>query len=247
MRNIPPEDRTALVTGASRGLGRAIAVGLGRAGYRVSVNYRIGVEEALETVRTIETTGSAAFAYQADVRDAKAVSSMVASVVERWGRLDVLVSNAAITEDGLVARLSGEAWDAVVATTLTGAFHCLQSAGAVMQAQGSGTVLFVGSFSAFQGRAGQAAYAAAKAGLLGLMKTAAREWGAFNVRVNMILPGWHATVLTGYHDDPAPAPFGPVLGHGTTMDQVAKFVVSLAAMPDVSGQVFNLDSRMASP
>jgi len=239
----------ALVTGASRGLGRAIAVGFGLAGYRVAVNYRIGVEEACESVRAVEaagkTSGGAAFAYQADVQDAKAVGAMVSSLVERWGRLDVLVCNAAVTEDELVLKTSSEAWDRIVATTLSGAYHCLQSAGAVMQAQGAGAIILVGSFSALQGRAGQAPYAAAKAGLLGLMRTAAREWGPSNVRVNMILPGWHATALTGYRDDPAPAPFGPALGHGTTLDHVAKFVVSLAAMPDVSGQVFNLDSRIA--
>jgi 3-oxoacyl-[acyl-carrier protein] reductase len=144
----------------------------------------------------------------------------------------------------LVVRLSDEAWDRIVATTLTGAFHCLQRAGAVMQTHGGGAVILVGSFAGFQGWAGQAPYAAAKAGLLGLMKSAAREWGPANIRVNLILPGWHATALTGFRDDPTPAPFAPVLGHGTTMDQVAKFVVSLAAMSDVSGQVFSLDSRI---
>lgn len=245
-----PESPVVLVTGASRGLGRAIAVGFGQAGYRVAVNYRTSTTEACECVHAIEAAGkicgSAAFAYQADVRDAKAVNAMIASVRERWGRLDVLVCNAALTEDGLVARVSGEAWDSVVATILSGAFHCLQKAGAVMQAQGAGTIILVGSFSAFQGRAGQAPYAAAKAGLLGLMKTAAREWGPSNILVNMIQPGWHATALTGYRDDPAPPPFGPVLGHGTTMDQVAQFVVSLAGMSDVSGQVFTLDSRIVS-
>jgi 3-oxoacyl-[acyl-carrier protein] reductase len=240
----PTASRVALVTGASRGLGRAIAVGLGRAGYRVAINYRVGVNAAHESVRAVEAAGGAAFAHQADVRDAKDVNAMVASIVERCGRLDVVVCNAAVTEDGLVARLSSESWDRIVATTLTGAFHCLRSAGSAMQSQGGGAIILVGSLSALQGRAGQAPYAAAKAGLLGLMKTAAREWGLANVRVNMVLPGWHATALTGYRDDPAPAPFGPVLGHGTTMDQVARFVVSLADMPDISGQVFNLDSRM---
>ncbi len=248
-RGAGQEHRVVLVTGASRGLGRAIAVGFGQAGYRVIVNYRTEAAEAAETVRAIETgggSGTAAFACQADVREAKVVEAMVTDAIARWGRLDVLVCNAAIAEEGFVVRLAEDVWERVVATTLTGAFHCVQSAGVVMQAQGHGAVLLIGSLSGLQGRAGQAPYAAAKAGLFGLMRTAAREWGPAHVRVNMILPGWHATALTGYDDDPASAPFGPVLGHGTTMDHVARFVVALSAMPDISGQVFPLDSRIVS-
>jgi 3-oxoacyl-[acyl-carrier protein] reductase len=236
--------RVVLVTGASRGLGRAIAVGFGRAGDRVVVNYRNSAAEAEQTVRAVEAAGGAAVPYQADVRDAKNVAAMVAATVDRWGRLDVLVCNAAATEDRLLLRVSDEAWDTVIATTLTGAFHCLQQAGAVMQAQKAGSIVLIGSLAGLQGRAGQAPYAAAKAGLLGLMKTAAREWGVAGVRINAILPGRHATALTGFRDDPAPAPFEPVLGHGTTREAVAAFVVALAALPDVSGQVFTLDSRM---
>lgn len=244
-----PEHPVVLVTGASRGLGRAIAVGFGQAGYRVVVNYRAGAAEAAETVRAIETpgttSGTVAFSCQADIREAKAVEAMMTDIVARWGRLDVLVCNAAIAGDGFVVRLAEDIWERVVATTLTGAFHCLRSAGAVMQAQGHGAVILMGSLSGLEGRAGHAPYAAAKAGLLGLMRTAAREWGPAHVRVNVILPGWHATALTGYDADPASAPFGPVLGHGTTMAHVARFVVALSAMPDVSGQVFTLDSRIA--
>ena len=238
------ESRVVLVTGASRGLGRAIAVGFGQAGDRVVVNYRTSAAEADQTARAIEKAGGTAVAYQADVRDAKNVAAMVAAAADRWGRLDVLVCNAAATEDSLVLRLSDEAWDKVVATTLTGAFHCLQHAGAVMQDQKAGAVILIGSLAGLQGRAGQASYAAAKAGLLGLMKTAAREWGPAGVRVNAVLPGWHATALTGFRDDPTPAPFEPVLGRGMSPEAVAAFVVALAALPDVSGQVFTLDSRM---
>jgi 3-oxoacyl-[acyl-carrier protein] reductase len=238
------ENPVALVTGASRGLGRAIVVGFGQRGHRVLVNYRTDAAEADQTVRAVEAAGGTAFAHQADVRDAKDVAAMVAAVMDRWGRLDTLVCNAAVTEDSLVVRLSEETWEKVVATTLTGAFHCLQSAGFVMRTQGAGAVILVGSLAGLQGRAGQAPYAAAKAGLMGLMKSAAREWGDAGVRVNLILPGWHATALTEFRQDPAPVPFEPVLGRGTTMDAVAAFVVSLAAMPDISGQVFTLDSRI---
>lgn len=238
------DGRVVLVTGASRGLGRAIAVGFGRAGDRVVVNYRTDAAEAERTARAVEAAGGTAIPYQADVRDAKNVAAMVAAAVDRWGRLDILVCNAAATEDRLLIRVSDEDWDKVVATTLSGAFHCLQHAGTVMYTQRAGAVILIGSFAGIQGRAGQAPYAAAKAGLLGLMRTAAREWGVAGVRVNAILPGWHATALTEFRDDPASAPFEPALGHGTTLNAVADFVVALAAMPDVSGQVFTLDSRM---
>ena len=238
------ESRVVLVTGASRGLGRAIAVGFGAVGARVVVNYRTNADEAGRTVKAVEYAGGSAFAYQADVRDGKNVAAMVTAAVDRWHRLDVLVCNAAASDDSLLLRLSDEAWDRVLATTLTSAYLCLQSAGAVMQAQGDGSVILIGSFSALQGRAGQAPYAAAKAGLLGLLRSVAREWGPANVRVNMVLPGWHATSLTGFRADPTPAPFGPALGHGTAPNAVASFVVALADLRDVSGQVFNLDSRI---
>lgn len=236
-----------LVTGGSRGLGRAIALGFGHAGYRVAVNYRQSSEEADESVRTILNAGGQACADQTDIRDPEAVAAMVSRVVTRWGRLNVLVCNAAVAQDQLLVRLSEQSWERVVTTILTGAFHCLRAAGAVMKSQGAGAVLLVGSLAAAQGRMGQAAYAAAKAGLWGLMKSAAREWGDSHICVNLIVPGWHASALTGHREDPTPPPFSPVLGHGTTMDAVARFAVALAAMRDVSGQVFNLDSRIALP
>jgi 3-oxoacyl-[acyl-carrier protein] reductase len=237
-------DPVVLVTGASRGLGRAIAVCFGRAGYRVAVNYRARTPEALETVRRIEGAGGIAMLCQADVRDAKAVASMMATLTESWGRLDVLVCNAAVTHDDLLLRISEESWDSITETILTGTFHCLQSAGRLMVQQGGGCVTLLGSLSGVYGGSGQGPYAAAKAGLIGLMKCAAREWGPDQVRINMVLPGWHATDLTGHREDSTPPPFAAVLGHGTTMDAVGRFVLDLAAMPNLSGQVFSLDSRM---
>jgi 3-oxoacyl-[acyl-carrier protein] reductase len=233
-----------LVTGSSRGLGRAIAIGFGRTGYRVAANYRMDSVGAVASTRAIEAEGGVAMAYQADVRDTKAVAAMVGAITGRWGRLDVLVCNAATAADEFVVRLSEDSWDLVLGTILTGAFHCLQAAGPVMQRQGGGAVVFIGSFAGMQGGSGQAPYAAAKAGMLGLMQSVAREWGPDRIRINMILPGWHATALTGYKVDVTPAPFIPVLNHGTTIAEVADFVVAVAAMPDISGQVFNLDSRI---
>ena len=169
---------------------------------------------------------------------------MVSAITERWGRLDVLVCNAAMTADELVVRLSEDSWDRVLRTILTGTFHCLQAAGPVMQRQGGGAVVLMGSFAGMQGSAGQAAYASAKAGMLGLMNSLAREWGPDRIRINMILPGWHATALTRYKEDVTAMPFARVLEDSTTMTAVADFVAAVATMPSVSGQVFNVDSRM---
>jgi 3-oxoacyl-[acyl-carrier protein] reductase len=236
------------VTGASGGLGRAFAIGFGRAGYQVAVNYHTKCDEAVETRRAIEKAGGTGCAYQADIRDSEAVSAMVAAIMDRWGRLDVLVCNAAISKDEFVVRVSEESWDTVVDTILTGTFHCLRSAGAIMQRQGAGVILLIGSFAGIHGRPGQAPYAAAKAGLLGLMKSLAREWGQGRIRINMILPGWHPTALTGFRSDcPSERDEGPVLGHGTTLEAVSAFAVTLAMLPNVSGQVFNLDSRITIP
>ncbi len=239
------ESRVAVVTGASRGLGRAIAVEFGRAGHRVLVNYRTDAAEADHTVKAVESAGGTAFAFQADVRDDKNVSAMVSAAIDRWGRLDALICNAAVAEDGLLLRLPEEAWDKIIDTVLTGSFHCLRHAGTVMHSRGGGAVVLVGSMAGFQGHAGQAPYAAAKAGLVGLMRSAAREWGEAGVRVNMVLPGWHATALTGFRDEASSPPFEPVLGHGTSLEAAAAFVVSLAGLPDLSGQIFTLDSRIA--
>jgi 3-oxoacyl-[acyl-carrier protein] reductase len=244
LSKIQGSNHVAVVTGASRGLGRAIAVRFGTAGYRVAVNYRARTPEALETVRRIEGAGAFAMVCQADVRDAKAVASMIATVAETWGRLDVLVCNAAMTHDDLLVRVSEESWHGVVETILSGTFHCLQSAGSVMVQQGGGCVIMLGSLSGLQGGSGQGPYAAAKAGLIGLMKTAAREWGPDQIRVNMVLPGGHPTDLTGHREASTPPPFAPVLGHGTTIDAVGDFVLDLAAMPNISGQIFSLDSRV---
>ena len=240
----PSNRPVVLVTGSSRGLGRVIATAFGGNGYRVAANYRRDTIGALESTRAIEAAGGEAFPHQADVVDAKAVTAMVSTIIDRWGRLDVLICNAAASADELLVRLSEDSWDRVLGTILTGAFHCLHAAGAVMQRQGRGTVLLIGSHSGIQGRPGQSSYAAAKAGLLGLMKSAAREWGPDGITINMILPGWHATALTGYQQNPGEPPFAPVLESGATMESVAEFVVAVAAMPNVSGQVFNFDSRI---
>lgn len=234
---------TVLVTGASGGIGRALCLAFGAAGWRVGVHYRTRPREAARTAALVRGRGGVALTLQADIRDGKQTEEMVNRIVDRWGRLDVLVCNAGVAAGGLVLRERADAWAAVVATNLTGTFHCLRAAGPVMAGQRDGAVIVVGSLSGLQGSTGQAAYAASKAGLSGLVKTAAKEWGQHGVRVNLVLPGWHRTGLAG-SAFPEEAPAGHLLGRTPSLEGVARIIYQLALLRDSSGQVWNLDSRI---
>ncbi|MBM4123660.1 MAG: SDR family oxidoreductase [Nitrospira sp.] len=235
---------TVLVTGGSRGIGRAICLEFGRAGWRVGVHYRGRQAEAERTAALIKDCGGEAVLCRADIRDAEQVRAMVRDLAVRWGRLDVAVCNAGEAASGLVLKLSAEQWAAAIETNLTGAFHCLQAIGSVMSEQQAGSVVVVASFAGLQGDAGQSAYAASKAGLMGLVKTAAREWGSRHVRVNAICPGWQRTDLSGTSMPEDAAASGHVLGDFVEMESVAKSVYHLALAQGASGQVWNLDSRI---
>lgn len=189
-------DRAALVTGAGRGIGRAIALQLASEGARVAVNFSRSELQAGEVVDEIIRQGGHAFAVAADVSDGQQVADMVRTVVERLGRLDILVNNAGITRDRLLLRMTDEDWDAVLDTNLKGAFHCIRSAAAQMLKQRSGAIVNVGSIIGRCGQAGQANYAASKAGLIGLTRSAARELGSRAIRVNAVAPGYVETDMT---------------------------------------------------
>jgi 3-oxoacyl-[acyl-carrier protein] reductase len=238
---------TVLVTGGSRGIGRAICLEFGRNGWRVGVHYRERRQEAEGTTDLIKRSGGEALPYPAEIRDTRQVDRLVQDVAGRWGRLDVMICNAGAAASGLVLRLSPEEWSAQIETNLTGTFHCVQAAGRVMCAQGDGTIIVLASYAGLQGGPGQAAYAASKAGLLGLVKTAAREWGPHNVRINAVCPGWHRTDLSGSAiPDPAEdtGPSEHVLGRFVDLTEVARSIYHLALLQDISGQVWNLDSRI---
>lgn len=215
----------------------------GKAGWRVGVHYRTHAQAAARTAAAVRRHGGTAMLLHADVRDGKQVQEMVAQLVDRWGRLDVMVCNAGAASDALVLRAGAEAWATVMDTNLTGTFHCLRAAGSIMVAQRDGAVIVIGSLAGVQGTAGQAAYAASKAGLLGLVKTAAKEWGRQNVRVNAVLPGWQKTALAGsaFPDD---ALADHALGRTPVLENLAQAIYYLALRQDSSGQVWNLDSRI---
>lgn len=238
-----PGTPVAWVTGGSRGIGRAVAIALGRAGWRVAVQYRERSDDANSTVEAVEQAGGGAHAYPADVRNAEEMAELAAAVLAQWHRLDLVVCNAGIGHSRLLLRTATDDWNQVVDVNLTGVFRTLQAAGAAMTVRGGGHILIVGSLSGSQGRPGQAAYAASKAGLIALARSAAREWGRANVRVNVVLPGWQRTNLAGegLPDDPWT---DHLIGRTPDLEEVAHTMVHLATCRDVSGQVWNLDSRL---
>lgn len=207
------------------------------------MHYRTHAQAAARTATAVRQRGGTALLIKADIRDGKQAREMVNQLVDRWGRLDVLICNAGVASSELVLRAGAEAWATVVSTNLTGTFHCLQAAGPVMLTQRDGAVIVIGSLAGVQGHAGQAAYAASKAGLLGLVKTAAKEWGGQNVRVNAVLPGWHRTALAGAAF-PDEAPADHILGRTSSLKEIAHIIYQLALLRDSSGQVWNLDNRI---
>ncbi|HCY9258359.1 TPA: 3-oxoacyl-[acyl-carrier-protein] reductase [Staphylococcus aureus] len=188
--------KSALVTGASRGIGRSIALQLAEEGYNVAVNYAGSKEKAEAVVEEIKAKGVDSFAIQANVADADEVKAMIKEVVSQFGSLDVLVNNAGITRDNLLMRLKEQEWDDVIDTNLKGVFNCIQKATPQMLRQRSGAIINLSSVVGAVGNPGQANYVATKAGVIGLTKSAARELASRGITVNAVAPGFIVSDMT---------------------------------------------------
>ncbi|HEI7233221.1 TPA: 3-oxoacyl-[acyl-carrier-protein] reductase [Staphylococcus aureus] len=188
--------KSALVTGASRGIGRSIALQLAEEGYNVAVNYAGSKEKAEAVVEEIKAKGVDSFAIQANVADADEVKAMIKEVVSQFGSLDVLVNNAGITRDNLLMRMKEQEWDDVIDTNLKGVFNCIQKATPQMLRQRSGAIINLSSVVGAVGNPGQANYVATKAGVIGLTKSAARELASRGITVNAVAPGFIFSDMT---------------------------------------------------
>lgn len=188
--------KSALVTGASRGIGRSIALQLAEEGYNVAVNYAGSKEKAEAVVEEIKAKGVDSFAIQANVADADEVKAMIKEVVSQFGSLDVLVNNAGITRDNLLMRMKEQEWDDVIDTNLKGVFNCIQKATPQMLEQRSGAIINLSSVVGAVGNPGQANYVATKAGVIGLTKSAARELASRGITVNAVAPGFIVSDMT---------------------------------------------------
>jgi 3-oxoacyl-[acyl-carrier protein] reductase len=236
--------RTVLITGASGGIGRALCCAFADLGWSVGVHYRQRVKEAHKTLAQVRHAGADGSLYQADIRSRDAVHLMIETFKKDYKQLDVMICNAGMAGAHLVVRCPESEWAALIETNLTGTFHCLRAAASTMMEQGGGGIMVVGSYAGAQGSRGQAAYAASKAGLVGLVRTAAREWGPHGIRVNLVYPGWKATPLAEQAFPQAERYRDHTLGRPSALDEMARAVCCLARLNDASGQTWNLDSRI---
>jgi len=246
------EGRSAVVTGSSRGIGRAVAVALARRGCNVCVNFASSSSEkaAHETAEhLVETFGVQAFAVRADVSDPGAAKDMVEAAREAFGSIDILVNNAGITRDGLLVRMKEEDFDAVIDVNLKGAFNCCKAAASVMMKQRYGRIVNMGSIVGVAGNAGQANYAASKAGIIGLSKSLARELAARNITVNVVAPGFIETDMTGALNEAQQASVAERIAAKRfgKPEEVADLVCFLAGENAgyITGQVVGIDGGMS--
>lgn len=237
-------EKLALVTGASRGIGKACAIELAKAGYDIIINYVGNAEAAEKTVQEIKALGVDSAAYKFDVSNKEEVDKSIAEIIEKYGRIDVLVNNAGITRDGLFMRMSEENWNAVINTNLSSAFFVSQPVVKIMMKQRSGAIVNMASVVGVSGNAGQANYSAAKAGLIGLTKTLAKELGSRGIRVNAVAPGFINTDMTKDLDTSKFTDFIPLKRLGEPED-IAKAVKFLAVDAEyVTGQVLEVDGGL---
>lgn len=240
--------KTAVVTGGSRGIGKAIALKLASLGANIVVNYRQGSEAVTEVISEIEKLGIKAIAVQADISSYEEAEKLIKAAVENFGSLDILINNAGITRDNLILRMKEEDFDKVIEVNLKGAFNCVKHASGIMVKQKSGKIVNVSSVVGLSGNAGQVNYAAAKAGIIGMTKSLARELASRGINVNAIAPGFIETNMTeSLSDKIKEVSLSNIplrrFGKGEDVAELVAFLCT-GASDYITGQVINVDGGM---
>lgn len=238
-----PGFQTVLVMGGSGVIGRAICLRFAEANWKVGVHYHRHEQSARNVYSRFAEQGEDGSLLCADIRDPRQVENMIGRFMNHWGRLDALIWAVGRTANAVTVRTTPEQWNALIQANLTGLFFCLRAAGPILHAQEAGSILIVSSLASTKGTTGQAAYAATKAGVLGLMKTVAHEWGKANIRVNAVFPGWHQSMLSGKAFPGTESCDDHLLGRTPNLSETADQIYHLATATAISGQIFNLDSR----
>ncbi|KAL7476912.1 hypothetical protein ACHAW6_002739 [Cyclotella cf. meneghiniana] len=247
---VADDAKVILVTGASRGLGAAIATDLGSHGHKIVVNYAGSEAKALEVVETIKKSGGDAIAVQADCSDPESIKNMFSKIVEEYGTCDVVINNAGITQDGLVARMKPDQWQKVIDTNLSGVFYCTQAFYKIASKKRSGRIINMASVVGQIGNIGQANYAAAKGGVIGLSMSNAKEFAARGITVNTVCPGFIESDMTAELPDAyveqvkAGIPLGR-FGKPSEVAGMTRFLALDPAAEYITGHTFNVDGGIA--
>lgn len=240
------EKRTVLITGASGGLGRALCNVFADAKYSVGVHACRNISGGMKIVQELNSIGVESAFFASDFRDSKSIRKMFDDLVAAWGQINILINNAGIRHDRLFTRIEQAEWDDVINVNLKGTFLCMQEAARAMQKRKRGHIINISSYTAMTGRVGQTSYTASKRGLIGLTQSAAKEWGGDSIQVNTVFPGFLSTAMTAAL---TPSEADRIIGENSlrrpsTLEEVSQFIFHLSNMKNVSGQIFNLDSRI---
>ena len=238
--------KVALVTGASRGIGKSIAISLGLLGAEVIVNYSSSDASAEEVAKSINDKGGSSYKLKFDVSDEESVNTAVNQIIRDSGKIDILINNAGITRDGLLMRMKASQWDEVLNTNLKGVFLCTKNVSKFMIKQRSGKIINITSIVGLIGNPGQANYSASKAGVIGFTKTCAKEFASRGIKVNAIAPGFIETEMTenlNTDDLLKMIPLGK-LGSADQIASLVNFLVSSDASEYITGQTISIDGGM---